>query len=92
MRRILSLLLILAMPAWAQSGRFGSAGTPNVGPPELALFPGLAAIQDRLEEQGWLVRGQATFILQGHTGFRSPYQGGASMTPRATSECASATS
>ncbi len=83
MRRAIILLLLLTLPAAAQTGRFGSAGVSNVGPPELALFPGLAALQDRLEEQGWLVRGQSTFVLQGHTGFRSPYQGGASMTPRA---------
>ncbi len=38
---------------------------PNVGPPEAALFPDLAALQNRLEDQGWMVRGQATFILQG---------------------------
>ena len=52
-------------PAAAQMG-FGSPGVPNIGPPEDALFPDLAAMQDRLEEQGWLVRGQATFVLQGH--------------------------
>ena len=60
-------------PAVAQGG-FGSPGVPNVGPPEAALFPDLAALQDRLEEQGWIVRGQATFVLQGHPAFRSPYR------------------
>src|SRR3954451_10443473 len=34
-------------------------GVANVGPPEAALLPGLAALQDRLEDQGWLLRSQA---------------------------------
>jgi high affinity Mn2+ porin len=56
---------------------------PNVGPPEDALIPSFAAGQDRLEEQGWLVRGQATFVLQGHPAFRSPYSGEGSLRPGA---------
>ena len=79
--RTLILLLLLAAPAAAQTGRFGSAGMPNQGPPEAALFPDLAALQDRLEDQGWMVRGQATFILQGHPAFRSPYRGESSLAP-----------
>ena len=55
----------------------------NVDPPGDALFPGLAAVQGRLEEQGWMVRGQATFVLQGHPAFRSPYRGGGSLSPAA---------
>ncbi|HET8648372.1 MAG TPA: carbohydrate porin, partial [Vicinamibacteria bacterium] len=47
------------------------------------MLPGLAALQDRLEDQGWLLRGQATFILQGHPAFRSPYRGEASLSPAA---------
>jgi high affinity Mn2+ porin len=78
-----ALLCAAALPADAQTGRFQSPGVPNVGPPEMALFPGLAALQDRLEEDGWLIRGQATFILQGHTGFRSPYRGPSSLGPTA---------
>lgn len=70
-----------AAPTAAQG--FGSPGLPNVGPPEAALFPDLAALQDRLEEQGWLVRGQATFLLQGHPRFRSPYRGESSLSPAA---------
>jgi high affinity Mn2+ porin len=66
--------------ARAQAAR-GSPGVPNLGPPEDALFPGPAALQDRLEEQGWLVRGQATFVLQGHPRFRSPYRGEGSLSP-----------
>ncbi|TCH99943.1 carbohydrate porin [Roseococcus sp. SYP-B2431] len=84
------LLTLLALPllplpgaAWAQTGRFGSAGTANTGPPEEALIPSLAARQDRLEELGWIIRGQATFILQGQAGFRSPYRGEASLQPAA---------
>ncbi len=70
-------------PAAAQGG-FGSPGVPNVGPPEAALFPDLAALQDRLEERGWIVRGQATFVLQGHPAFRSPYRGEGSLRPAAS--------
>ncbi|MCW8087591.1 carbohydrate porin [Sabulicella glaciei] len=58
-------------------------GVANVGPPEAALLPGAAALQDRLEDQGWMVRGQATFILQGHPAFRSPYRGPGSLSPAA---------
>ncbi len=81
--RHLLIFLMLALPAAAQTGRFGSAGLPNVGTPEEALFPRLAALQDRLEEQGWMVRGQATFVLQGHPSFRSPYRGESSLAPAA---------
>lgn len=73
--RFLLLLTALLLPtlATAQTGRFRSSGTPNIGAPEEALVPSLAATQDRLEELGWMIRGQATFVLQGHAGFRSPY-------------------
>jgi high affinity Mn2+ porin len=81
--RFLIILLALTCSAAAQTGRFGSAGVPNIGPPEAALFPDLAALQDRLEDQGWMVRGQATFVLQGHPSFRSPYRGESSLAPAA---------
>jgi high affinity Mn2+ porin len=83
--RVALLLMLLMLPglAAAQTGRFNAAGTPNLGPPEEAMIPELAAKQDRLEEQGWLIRGQATFILQGNAGFRSPYQGAGSLLPAA---------
>jgi len=80
---VLAALALLSLPAAAQTGRFGSVAVPNIGPPEAALFPDLAALQDRLEEQGWMVRGQATFILQGHPSFRSPYRGESSLAPAA---------
>jgi high affinity Mn2+ porin len=70
-----------ASPAVAEG--FGSPAVPNVGSPEEALFPDLAALQDRLEAQGWLLRGQSTFVLQGNLGFRSPYRGEASLSPAA---------
>jgi high affinity Mn2+ porin len=75
--------LLAAAPRPAAAQGFGSPGVANVGPPELALFPDLAALQDRLEEQGWLIRGQATFVLQGHPRFRSPYRGEGSLHPAA---------
>lgn len=59
----------------------GSA--PAADEPAAALFPDLAALQSRLEEQGWLVHGQASFVLQGNAGFRSPYRGEASLAPSA---------
>ncbi len=71
-----------AQPPRARGGAaqgYGSAAVANIGPPEAALFPDLAALQDRLEEQGWMLRGQATFILQGHPAFRSPYRGAGSL-------------
>lgn len=72
----------LAAPGQARAqGAWGSPGVVNVGPPEDALLPGLAAMQDRLEEQGWLLRGQATFVLQGHPRFRSPYRAEGSLSP-----------
>ena len=75
------MLAISSFPGAAQG--FGSSGVPNVGALEAALFPDLAALQDRLEDQGWLLRGQATFVLQGNAGFRSPYLGGNSLSPSA---------
>ncbi len=77
----LAMVLLLSLPAAAQTGRFGSVAVPNIGPPEAALFPDLAALQDRLEEQGWMIRGQATFVLQGNAAFRSPYRGDSSLAP-----------
>lgn len=80
-----AILLASLLPglAAAQTGRYGSAGVPNIGPAEEALFPSFAARQDRLEEQGWLLRGQATFVLQGITRFSSPYRAAGSLTPAA---------
>jgi high affinity Mn2+ porin len=83
MLQLFVLILLLPGLALAQTGRFGSAGVPNQGPPEEALLPDLAARQDRLEEQGWIFRGQATFILQGHPGFTSPYRAAGSLRPAA---------
>jgi high affinity Mn2+ porin len=82
-RLLLALICLISLPAHAQTGRYGNAGMPNAGPAEEAIIPSLADLQDRLEQQGWLVRGQATFVLQGHTGFHSPYRAESSMTPRA---------
>lgn len=76
--------LLGALPAGrAHAQGFGSPAVANVGPPSESLFPDLAALQDRLEKQGWMVRGQATFILQGHPRFRSPYRGEGSLSPAA---------
>ena len=82
MRWLILLALLCPSLASAQTG-LGSPGVANIGPPEDALIPSLAAKQDRLEEQGWIVRGQATFILQGNAGFRSPYRADGSLRPAA---------
>lgn len=58
-----------------------SPGLANTGAPTEALFPELA--QNRLEQEGWLIRGQATFVLQGHAGFHSPYRDAGSLRPKA---------
>ncbi|TPG53514.1 carbohydrate porin [Roseomonas nepalensis] len=72
-------LLPAAGPALAQGG-----GNPGGGrPEEPALFPETAARLAGLEALGWFVHGQATFVLQGHPGFRSPYRAEGSLRPRA---------
>jgi high affinity Mn2+ porin len=43
----------------------------------------LASRQAALEDRGWLLHGQATFVEQGHPSFRSPYRGGNSLQPAA---------
>jgi high affinity Mn2+ porin len=75
------LAVTLALPGAAVAQFFGSPAVPNIGPPTDALVPEAAAMQDRLEELGWIIRGQSTFILQGHPGFSSPYRGENSMAP-----------
>ncbi|MBI0534884.1 carbohydrate porin [Roseomonas sp. KE2513] len=78
---VLALLALLALvrPAAAQQG--GNPGGGDPGSP--ALFPETAARLARLEELGWFIHGQATFVLQGHPGFRSPYRAEGSMRPAA---------
>ncbi|HYZ31518.1 MAG TPA: carbohydrate porin [Crenalkalicoccus sp.] len=83
-RRLAAGLLGVALALGAERTEaqgFGSPAVPNVGPPSEALFPSLAALQDRLEEAGWLVRGQATFVLQGYPNIHSPYRGENSLGP-----------
>ncbi|MBL6457058.1 carbohydrate porin [Belnapia sp. T6] len=47
------------------------------------LLPRLVAWQEALAAEGWLLRGQATFVEQGHPGFPSPYRGENSMQAKA---------
>ncbi|PZR12920.1 MAG: carbohydrate porin [Azospirillum brasilense] len=86
----LVLALLHAAPA-ARAQQGGSPAIPNAGPPGEALLPELAALQDRLEREGWLVRGQSTFVLQGHSSFRSPYRDDASLSPKANARNTSST-
>ncbi|WP_191083474.1 carbohydrate porin [Roseococcus microcysteis] len=58
----------------------GPAGVRAEAP---APFPDAAALQSRLAQQGWLLRGEATFVLQGHPAFRSPYRDAGSLRPAA---------
>ena len=44
-----------------------------------ALLPEFGALRDRLEEQGWLLHGQATFVQQLRPAFSAPYNGPNSM-------------
>jgi high affinity Mn2+ porin len=48
----------------------------------LALCHGAALAQDA-QPQAWAVHAQATFVLQGHDAFRSPYRGPQSLDPGA---------
>jgi high affinity Mn2+ porin len=69
------LAWLLGTPVAAQHGGGRGAGAPP-GPPEVpAIFPDLAAWQEGLEAQGWLLRGQSTFVQQFHPAFHAPYRG-----------------
>lgn len=67
------LALLLACAA-------GSAAAQTAGPPE-SLIPAAARLQQEQEAKGWLLHGQATFVMQYAPAFSSPYQGGSSLTP-----------
>ncbi|MCR0985839.1 carbohydrate porin [Roseomonas populi] len=74
-------LLALALTATTSAQQ---AGSPGGGDDGAAIFPGIARELKALQEEGWLVHGQATFVLQGHPRFRSPYQGAGSLKPEAS--------
>ncbi|MBS7789356.1 carbohydrate porin [Roseococcus sp. SDR] len=44
-----------------------------------AIFPRLAETQAQLEAEGWLLRGQSTFVQNFYPTFRAPYEGGNSL-------------
>src|SRR4051794_9566177 len=69
------ILLALASPGTAQHGGGRGTGAPPMPPDSPAIFPELAAWQDRLEAGGWLLRGQSTFVQQFHPAFHAPYRG-----------------
>ena len=73
----------LALLSLAGAQGHGSAAVANVDPPEAALFPDLVVSQDPLEEQGWMLRGQAAFLSQGHPRFNSSCRGAVSLSPAA---------
>src|SRR3954449_793220 len=64
-------LLALAPPARAQRGVAGPVYERNID----ALIEGAEDWLARLEEQGWLIRGQMTNTHQAMPAFRSPYRG-----------------
>ncbi|TDG30409.1 carbohydrate porin [Paracraurococcus ruber] len=69
------LALLLTWPAFAQHGGGRGTGAPPAEPDTPAIFPDLAARQAALEEAGWMLRGQSTFVQQFHPAFRAPYRG-----------------
>jgi high affinity Mn2+ porin len=69
---------LLPGDARAQRGTAGPIYQPNID----ALITGGEEWLARLEQQGWFLRGQFTGIVQAHPGFRSPYQGAASLSPK----------
>ena len=75
---VLCWLLLAGLAARAQP--VGSPGS-LAGPEAPALWPGAAARLEALQEAGWLLHGQATFVEQFHPGFRSPYKGENSLQP-----------
>lgn len=79
---VAALILLLAAPAAAQhGGGVRGTGAPPSTEYDPAIFPGIATWQRDMEVQGWLFRGQATFVEQGHPAFRSPYRGANSLQP-----------
>lgn len=71
---ILILILALASPASAQRSPHSTGGHVIAEPGE-AIFPELARGLLEEEARGWLLRGSATFVIQGHPSFRAPYAG-----------------
>ncbi len=70
--------LLATPPARAQRGTAGPIYQPNLD----ALVEGGEDWLARLEQQGWLLRGQFTGVVQAHPSFTSPYRGAASLTPK----------
>ncbi|RAI58664.1 carbohydrate porin [Roseicella frigidaeris] len=74
-----ALLCLLGVPeAAAQRGVAGPIYERNID----ALIEGAEQGLARLEELGWLLRGQMTTTVQAHPGFRSPYRGPNSLSPK----------
>lgn len=73
-------LLPLALPfeAAAQRGVAGPIYQRNLD----ALIEGAEEYLARLEELGWLLRGQMTNTVQAHPAFRSPYRSENSLSPK----------
>jgi high affinity Mn2+ porin len=70
--------LLAAAPAAAQRGVAGPIYERNID----ALIEGAEQALARLEELGWLLRGQMTNTIQAHPAFRSPYRGENSLSPK----------
>jgi high affinity Mn2+ porin len=60
--------------------RMGEAAAEPAALSEALILSG-AKLQADLETRGWLLHGQATFIMQAAPAFPSPYQGASSLTP-----------
>ena len=72
-------LLLFGDRAAAQKGVAGPIYDRNVD----ALIDGAEQWLDRLEQNGWLLRGQMTNTFLAHPTFRSPYRGQNSLSPTA---------
>jgi len=77
----------LATPAQAQRSVAGAIYDENID----ALFGGATEALDRLEQAGWLLRGQSTLTLQGKPRIRSRYRGENSLSPGAAWESTQST-
>lgn len=82
LRRCCQALLLLVSFCLAS----GAAAYPEG--PETAVEAGVLPadvlpLLSQLEQQGWLLHGQMTVVVQGHPRFRSPYQAAASLDPGA---------
>ena len=91
-RRRPRLLMLATLLALFAADEPAAAQTPSAAAKPLAseASPVISGT-NRAKEERWAVHGQATFVLQGTPGFRSPYTGTNSFRPRQRKETFDAT-